>query len=131
MTQENFCANVQYGDMKGTASADRNDRYTMEKYLEEKGLIQQGETLVGVSMWSGEVHERTQDKTVAVTALLTKAEGYENIKEAVDSGNPLHVRLVRFDMHLNEFFGLFKRFNICISIGGLIDQKEIEFFDRC
>lgn len=47
----------------------------------------------------------------------------------MDSGNPLQVRRVRFDMHLNEFFGLFKRFEICISSGGLIDRKEIEFFD--
>lgn len=50
--------------------------------------------LVGVSMWSGEVHERTQDETVYVTAILTKAEGYENVKAAVDSGNPLQVRRV-------------------------------------
>jgi hypothetical protein len=85
--------------------------------------------LVGVSMWSGEVHERTQNETVYVTAILTKAEGYENVKAAVDSGNPLQVRRVRFDMHLNEFFGLFKRFEICISSGGLIDRKEIEFFE--
>lgn len=129
MAQEKFYASVQYGDMKGTASADRHDHYTMEKYLEEKGLIQPDEMLVGVSMWSGEVHERTQDKTVFVTAILTKAEGYENVKAAVDSGNPLQVRRVRFDMHLNEFFGLFKRFEICISSGGLIDRKEIEYFE--
>ena len=33
MGQEKFYASVQYGDMKGTASADRHDHYTMEKYL--------------------------------------------------------------------------------------------------
>jgi hypothetical protein len=129
MGQEKFYASVQYGDMKGTASADRHDDYTMEKCLEEKGLIQADEMLVGVSMWSGEVHERTQDKTVYVTALVTRAEGYENLKAAVDSGNPLQVRKIRLDMHLNEFFGLFKRFEICISNGGLIDRKDIEFHD--
>ena len=36
MTQEKFYASVQYGDMKGTASADRHDQYTMEKYLRKR-----------------------------------------------------------------------------------------------
>lgn len=129
MGQEKFYASVQYDDLKGTAAADRHDHYTMEKYLEEKGLIQADEMLVGISMWSGEVHKRTQDETVFVSASVTKAAGYENMKATVDSGSPLQVRRIRFDMHLNEFFGLFKRFEICISSGGLIDRKEIEFFD--
>lgn len=129
MGQERFYASVRYDDMKGTASADRHDHYTMEKYLKEKGLIQAGETLVGISMWSGEVHVQTQDKTVYVTALVTKAEGYESVKAAVDSGNPLLVRKIKLDMHLNEFFGLFKRFEICISSHGLIDGREIAYND--
>lgn len=101
----------------------------MARYLEEKGLIHPGETLVGISMWSGEVHKRTQDGTVYVTALVTNAAGYENVKAAVDSGNPLQVRRIRLDMHLNEFFGLFKRFEICISSYGLIDGREIAYND--
>jgi hypothetical protein len=129
MAQEKFYASVQYGDLKGTAAADHHDKFTMEKYLEEKGLIEKDETLVGISMWSGEVHQRTQDDTVYVTAIVSKGEGYESVKAAVDSGTPLQVRKIRLDMHLNEFFGLFKRFEICISNYGLIDHKEIEFFE--
>lgn len=129
MAQEKFYASVQYGDLKGTASADRNDNHSMDKLLKEKGLIQPGEFLIGIEMWSGEVHKQTQDDTVYVTALVTKAEGYDNVKAAVDSGTPLPVRKIRMDMHLNEFFGLFKRFEICISSGGLIDGREIEFHD--
>ena len=105
MTQEKFYASVQYGDMKGTASADRHDQYTMEKYLEEKGLIQPDEMLVGVSMWSGEVHERTQDETVYVTAILTKAEGYENVKAAVDSPGEGRVLVVDGGASLRRALG--------------------------
>lgn len=125
MAQETFRASVQYGDMKGTASADRHDRFDMQKYLEENKLIHPSEVVLAVSMWSGEVHKRTQEETVFISVDVTDHDGYENIKAAIDSGNPLRVRRIRFDMHLHEFFGLFKRFAICISANGLIDGREI------
>ena len=124
-----FIAGVQYNDMTGTAAADANDFHSIAQYLKEKGKIHPDETLIGISMWSGEVRERTQDNEVYVNAFLARAEGYDNVKDAVDSGEPLQVRRVRLEMHLNEFFGLFKRFSICLSTGGLIDQKEIHITD--
>ncbi|KAK62978.1 hypothetical protein AZ22_4072 [Bordetella bronchiseptica 980-2] len=47
----------------------------------------------------------------------------------MESGEPLKVRKIRFEMGLNEFFGLFKRFEICISSHGLIDGRDIQFDD--
>lgn len=127
MGQESFCASVQYDDMKGTAASDRNDNRSMEKYLKQQGLIQDGEFLIGIEMWSGEVHGETQDKPVYVTALVTTAETFENAKADVQSGKPLHVRKIKFDMKLNEFFGLFKRFAIAISSDGLLDHRDITY----
>lgn len=127
MMQEKFCASTQYDDMTGTAVADRHDIHTMEKYLKEKNLIHTDEVLIGVSMWSGEVHSRTQDDMVSISAIMSRARDVTDFQR--DLNSPLSVRRVRFDMHLNEFFGLFKRFSICISNNGLIDQKEIIITD--
>lgn len=129
MGQENFHASVQYGDMKGSAIADKHDNLCMSRYLESQGLIQEGEILVGIEMWSGEVHGRTQDRPVRVTAVVATGEGYDNISAAVDSGNPLHVRKIDLEMPLNEFFGLFKRFAVTISTGGIIEGRDITFDD--
>ncbi len=129
MTQEVFKAGVQYGDMKGTAAADEHDQQKLRDFLVAKGLWKDGDFLIGVEMYSGEVHTQTQENPISVTLLLATGEGYENIQAAIDSGNPLHVRRIKIEMKLSEFFGFFKRFNITVSRHGLIDGKEIQFTD--
>ena len=56
-----------------------------------------------------------QDKPVYVTALVSSGERYDTINEEVMSGQPVQVRKIHLEMHLNEFFGLFKRCAISIS----------------
>ena len=129
MGQENFHASVQYNDFKGTAAADDHDSRSLSGHLQGQGLLAEHEILVGVQMWSGEVHEPTQNKPVYVTAIVATGKGYDSLKAAIDSGTPLHVRKIRIEMHLNEFFGFFKRFEIAISSHGLIDRQDITFED--
>ncbi|CUA99415.1 hypothetical protein [Comamonas thiooxydans] len=129
MSQDTFRAGTQYGDFKGSASADRHDTADISSYLKARGLIQEGELALAIELYSGEVHARTQDENVFVTVLLATGEGHDNIQAAIDSGEPLKVRKVRLEMHLNEFFGLFKRFNICISNHGMLEGKEFQFDD--
>lgn len=129
MQQENFHAGVQYNDSTGTAAADDHDNRDMSHFLKEKGLIQNDEHVVGIKLWSGEVHGDTQDRPIYVTVFVATPPGLDNIRAAVESGNPLHVRKIRLEMMLNEFFGLFKRFEICISSHGIIDRRDITFED--
>lgn len=124
MTTQKFCAAVQYGDFKGTAAADKSDNHDLRKYLESKNLINEGEFLVGVEMYSGEVHGPEQNKPVHVTVLLTKLDKFETVKAAIESGKPLNVREVRFELSLSQFFGMFKRFEICISNAGMLTNLE-------
>lgn len=126
MGVSNFHAIVQYGDWKGTASADDHDNTGLRNYLERENLINEGELLIGIEMWSGEVHAPTQEDEIYVRALLATDEGYDNISAAVESGNPLKVREVELRLKLNVFFGLFKRFAISISNHGIIDGLDIE-----
>lgn len=129
MGQENFHASVQYGDFKGTAAADRRDQNSISQYLEKEGLINQGEFLVGIEAYASELSGKPQVTDISVTALVTKYEGYDDVQAAVDSGNPLKVRKIQFDLSLVDFFSLFKRFQISISSHGMIDQRDIIFDD--
>lgn len=124
--KENFSARVQYGDLKGSASADRHDFFTMEKYLEEMGLLRLGERVVGISLFSGEVRQKNQDETVYVSVFVT-TDDYETLKGKASSAGSVNLRQIKLDMHLNEFFGKFKRFSIYISNGGLLDGREIVY----
>lgn len=126
MGLHNFHASVQYDDWKGTAAADDHDQLNFRGYLAQKGLINEGEFLVAIEMWSGEVHKSTQDDDVYVRALLATGQGYDNIDAAVQSGKPLKVREVELRLKLNKFFGLFKRFAISVSAHGMIDGVDIE-----
>lgn len=127
MTTETFQAGVQYGDFKGTAQADSHDRLDFRAHLEQTGLIKEGESLVGIEAWSGEVTAQPSDKPLQITVFLAERRGYDNIKAAVDTGKPLQVRRVKLEMPPAEFLGFFKRFSISLSSHGLIDGKDITY----
>lgn len=125
MHQRPFKASVQYNDLTGTVAADRSDQHSLLAYLQQHKLILADEHLVGVEMLSGEVHAKTQEKPVHVTALVTSLEGFDTVKAAVESGVPLEVRQINLEMTLAEFFGLFKRFEVSLSNGGLLTNRTI------
>lgn len=129
MGQENFHASVQYGDFKGTVAADRHDQNDIGEYARTRGLINEGEFLVGIEAYATELMGKPQVTDVDVTLLVTQYEGYENVQEAVDSGEPLKVRKIKLEMSLVEFFTLFKRFSLTISNHGLIDNRDVVFDD--
>lgn len=124
--QERFKAGTQYGDWKGTSAADDHDRLDMRHYLEGQGLLKGGEQIVGIEMFSGEVHKETQDEKIYVTVLVAEAKETQTIKEMVNAGEILRVRKISIHLHLNEFFGLFKRFELCISRYGMLDGRDYE-----
>jgi hypothetical protein len=119
---ETFRASVQYNDLKGSAAADRADQTDAAKWLKDNGHIKD-EFVVGISMWAGENHG-THEDPVSVKFLVTELNGYENIPEMLRaSGEPISVREIRVDMNIADFFALFKRLEITLSNGGLIEGK--------
>jgi hypothetical protein len=119
---ETFKASVQYNDLKGRAAADRADMTDAAKWLKDNGHIND-EFVVGISMWAGENHG-THNDPVSVKFLVTELVGYDNIPEMLQaSGEPIQVKEIRVDMNIADFFALFKRFEITLSNGGLIEGK--------
>lgn len=124
MGTERFKAGTQYGDLKGTAVADHNDHNTVREYVKSLGLINPDESIVGIEMWSGEVHDIRQNKPIVVYINLATG-GYDQHKAIISAGQKISTRKIRIEMQLNEFFGLFKRFSITLSNDGLLEGKEI------
>lgn len=119
---ETFKASVQYGDLKGSSAADRADMTDAAKWLKDNGHITD-EFVVGISMWAGENHGTHRDP-VSVKFLVSGLNGYENIPEMLQaSGEPIQVKEVSVDMNIADFLALFKRLEITLSNGGLIEGK--------
>ena len=119
---ETFKASVQYNDLKGSAAADRADMTDATKWLKDNGHIND-EFVVGISMWAGENHGAHRDP-VSVKFLVTELVGYDNIPEMLEaSGEPIQVKEIRVDMNIADFLALFKRLEITLSNGGLIEGK--------
>ena len=127
MTFDTFRASVQYGDLKGTAAADRADQKGADEWLEKKGLKQPSEFLLGVELWVGENHGAHKDP-VHVHFLLVNFAGYENVKVMLEeTQGPVGVRRVSEKMPISEFLALYKRFSVCLSPSGLLDGRELKY----
>ena len=128
MQQEKFKASVQYDDWKGSAAADNADKGDASDWLEKKGLIQKGEFLLGITLYTGESHGSHKDP-VSVEFLLATPGDHDSVKAMIDTGTPVVVRRVRADMKIVEFFGLFKRFSIYMSSHGMLDSRDYTYPD--
>ncbi len=112
---ETFKASTQYGDWKGSASADRSDATTLSDLLLQRGLRTEQEFLVGAKLWVGENHGNSL-AGVYVTAFLFDGTGFDNVAKAIaDAGAALKLKRVDVDLTLEEFVCLFKRFAVSLS----------------
>jgi hypothetical protein len=129
MTVDTFKASVQYGDLKGTAAADRADQKGADDWLEKKGLKQADEFLLGIELWVGENHGTHKDP-VSVHFLLVTSGGHGNVKSMLEATRgPVDVRRVSQEMPISEFFSLFKRFSVCISPFELLTGREFKYVE--
>lgn len=124
-----FKASVQYGDLKGTAAADRADKATAEAWLEEEKLSQEGEFLLGIELVVGENHGAHKDP-VYVTFLMATVGDHDSVKKTVESHDgPVVVRKISVQMPLTQFIGFFKRFAVSISVSSMLEGREVMFLN--
>ena len=124
MQTEAFKAAVQYGDFSGTSAADGADKGDVSDWLKKKGLVQEGEFLVGITLYAGENHGKHEDP-VYVEFLLATNTDHDNFQAMLDShSGPVVVRRLKQQMPLAEFFGLFKRFSVYVSAHGMLEGRE-------
>lgn len=135
MQNECFVAGVQYDDWKGTSAADASDERGASAWLKENGYSDEDEVLVGIEMFVGENHGQHEDP-VYISFLLIPLEGHETIEPMLNTGGePINVRRVEVQMNVAEFFALFKRFNVALSLKnklggcGVLDGREIVWIE--
>lgn len=120
-----FKANVQYGDLKGSASVDNADKTDAFHFLKNRGDVTDAEFVVGISLWVGENHGKHEDP-VSVTFYVAELDGHDNVPDKLErSADPIPLKEIRVDMDILDFFALFKRFAVTISNGGLLEDREI------
>lgn len=129
MIRERFRASVQYNDLTGSSAADRADRGGPEEWLRGKGLMQNDEFVVGIELWVGENPGVHRDP-IAVHFLLTKG-GFDSVKETITkTSGAFATRRVTQDMPVAEFMGLFKRFSVTLSPGGMLSDRSYSYADE-
>ena len=122
---DQFRASVQYNDLVGSSAADRADKGGPEDWLLSKKLKQLDEFVIGIEVWAGENPGVHRDP-VTVQFLLVQG-GFDSVKDTMkNSAGPISTRRVPRDMSMAEFMGLFKRFSICLSPGGMLNGKRLE-----
>lgn len=126
MQTQTFCASTQHGDWLGTSAADGA---AIRKWVEDQGLVNEGEFVLGLEMCSGESHGVHKDP-VNLNILLAQPGDHDNIKLMLDATKgPVLVRRVSVELSLLEFFGLFKRFSIKLSSHGMLGERQYTFLD--
>ena len=112
---EMFDASVQYGDWDGGCAADDGDLTSIRRLLEDRGLIKDGEFIVGIHTFNGENHENRELAPVYITVLLIPTKKFEDAEKFLRGHyDPIPVRKIVLELSLENFARLFKRFSIAI-----------------
>jgi len=115
-----FKARVQYMDWEGTAAADASDQLEIHEYLRNKGLLQDNEFLLAVNIFVGETHHNKIEYVYVAAFIYEGQYSYDKLKPILDqSTGPIPVRQVQLALTLEEFVGMFKRFDVMLTWHGL------------
>ncbi|MGO3214785.1 MAG: hypothetical protein ACTIJ4_01645 [Halomonas sp.] len=121
---ERFTASVQYNDIVGSSAADKADNNHATQWLKDNGHISDDEYILGIKLWAGENHGTHRDP-VSVRFVVSDLKGFSNIPELIASyGDNITAKVIDLDMPIAEFLGLFKRFEVSLSNGGILEGKS-------
>ena len=130
--REKFTASVQYNDFKGTVAADVHDSKPLSEWLKEQGLIREGEHIVGISIYSGEIHNKPLEQmTLGLNAYVRTSDvSHEDFVEALNNQpDDSLLRKVEVQMSPAQFFALFKRFEITMSRKNIMDGVQLAYHE--
>lgn len=106
---EMFTASTQYNDWKGEAAADDQFTNSIREFLRNEGIMKTDDFLIGLDYYIGE------DKFFSLTAYFVTAHDYEAANEILAQNETLKVKKAEVELNPDQFFRLFKRFNIALS----------------
>lgn len=108
-------ASVQYNDFKGTAAADISDHNSLNDFIQNRGVDVERYNAVGATFYSG------YNDFLSVSFICLDNELSTDQKKIYVTLN------FENEINYNEFFDLFKRFNVVIKERfGNLENIEIE-----
>ncbi|MDW9583461.1 hypothetical protein GOB17_28100 [Sinorhizobium meliloti] len=117
---EVFTAGVQYNDWKGTAAADGSDHLSLQTFFRERG-VPDGAFVVAVRAY----YMPSAPGKLSVRAVYADGDGFDSVNDQIQSADTLRFKESDIELTFDEFFSLFKRFNIVLSQKGLgLDGRE-------
>ena len=118
-----FEAQAQYDDWKGSAAADNSDQKNLGDYLKANNFLEHDKFIVGFEIDAGAAFASTQHFSASIYTV--DAEDFEGALKATRV-NPANIQKKEIDISLNDFFSLFKRFNVIMTKRGL-NIVDVEF----
>lgn len=120
-------ASVQYDDWTGTVAADDSDDDDVCTLLRQMGMLDDTETLVAVKFYAS---PDSQQNFISVKAIVANASGLDEVAKQLQSDVPLSLTERDLDVSIQEYFNLFKRFEVVLTRHGLdLDGKEYQAND--
>jgi len=109
-------ASVQYDDFKGSVAADRSDNRALVDHLNQLGLVQPGERVVGCRFGFNENPGYQPNPTIIVY-----------LRAGTHDDPAATIRAIDVDMTVAELFTFFKRFDFVMTIdGNTYDGVEVD-----
>lgn len=119
-----FSASTPYSDLQGTAAADRADVGSAEVWLKSQGSIQEGESLVGISLNFSLLSASSEPLIQAVFLLVPTDTNLRVRTPGTDETPVIAVRRVPRELSLGELVRLFKRMNLTLSTNGEFEGRR-------
>ena len=112
-------ASVQYGDWKGKIAADGADKNDIHEFFRQKSP--NAGMLVA---WNLYVSDSGQPN---ISGLFVEYPSIDEAEKSLDTSNPVPVTVVKEELSAEEFFKLFKRFDIVGFKRNAIDLEDANF----
>ena len=127
---KSFNASVQYGDWRGTVQADDAHNTTIRSALKAKGVIKDGEFVVAIRLYGGESVSQTSPKPW-VRAVIADGVGYDSVDAQISGTENLRFKEREVDMTWEEYFSLFKRYEVVLVNKGLgLEGRDYEIISE-
>lgn len=117
MKKTNFSAKSETTDFMGSAAADMNNDRKLYQYLESKELIEKGTQIIGFKITFDSEKSMIAQKPIRLEILST-LDYRDNIKTFYLKETVIYIDFI-------EFSGIFDFMNICVSLNGIINNKEV------
>lgn len=126
MQIRNFHAATPANEFEGTAAADPSDFGNAWSWLEARGRVRLGESLIGIELNASD-GDVLHGGSVSVTFLLICDESLDAVRQCLYQGIPVFVRHVQIRMSAAQFLGLFKRFSVTLSPKAALQAQDYAF----